>query len=78
MHSSCFSTDTSETKMMIKFSTLKILKTFKKVNLSVDIRASRLQSVNDAYNDIVDAFDEIIDLSLRERHISHKIDLSIL
>ena len=28
----------------------------------MDICASRLQSVNDAYGDIVDAFDEIVDL----------------
>ena len=48
--------------MIIKFSTLKFLETFKKVNLSVDIYASRLQSGNDAYGDIVDAFDKIVDL----------------
>ena len=28
----------------------------------MDICASRLQSVNDAYGDIVDAFDKIVDL----------------
>ena len=28
----------------------------------MDIRASRLQSGNDAYDDIVDAFDKIVDL----------------
>ena len=48
--------------MMRKFSSLKNLETFKKGNLSVDIRASRLQSGNDAYNKIVDAFNEIVDL----------------
>ena len=45
-------------KMMIKFSSLKNLETLTKGNLSVDIRASRLQSCNGAYDDIVDAFDE--------------------
>ena len=48
--------------MMIKFSPLEFLKTFTKGNLSVDICASRLQSGNDAYGDVVDAFDEIVDL----------------
>ena len=55
-------TYTGEMKMMIKFSSLKNLETFTKGNLSVDIRLSRLQSGNDAYNDIVYAFDEIVDL----------------
>ena len=62
MHSICFSTDTGETKMMSKFSSLKFLETFTKGNLSVDIRASRLQSGNDAYGDSVDAVNEIVDL----------------
>ena len=48
--------------MMSKFSSLNFLETFTKGNLSVDICASRLQSGNDSYNDIVDAFDEIFDL----------------
>ena len=48
--------------MMSKFRSLKILETFIKGNLSVDIRASRLQSGNDAYDNIVDACDEIVDL----------------
>ena len=62
MHSICFSIGTGETKMIIKFSSLNVLETFTIDNLSVDIRASRLQSGNDAYDDIVDAFDEIVDL----------------
>ena len=48
--------------MIRKFSSLKLLDTFTKDNLSVDIRASILQSINDTYNDIVDDFDEIVDL----------------
>ena len=62
MHYICFSTDTGETKMMSKFRSLRFLETFTKGNLSVDICASRLQSGNDAYGDIVDAFDKIVDL----------------
>ena len=62
MHSICLSTDTGETKMMSKFSSLGFLETFTKGNLSVDIRAPMLQSGNDAYDDIFDAFDEIVDL----------------
>ena len=48
--------------MMIKFSSLKILETFTKVILSLDIRASRLLSGNDAYNDIINYLEEIVDL----------------
>ena len=55
-----FFTDTGETKMMRKFSSLKILDTFLKVNLLLGIRASRLQSGNDAYDNIVDNFEEIV------------------
>ena len=62
MHSTCFPTDTGETKMMRKYSSLKMLEISKKCNFSVDIRASRLQSGNDAYDDIVDAFEKMIDL----------------
>ena len=62
MHSICFSTDTGETKMMRKFRYLKILNTFTKCNLSMDIRASRLKSGNDDYDDIVDYLEEIVDL----------------
>ena len=62
MHSIYFSTDTGETKMMRKFRSLQILDTFTKGNLSVDICASRFQPGNDAYDDIVDAFYEIVDL----------------
>ena len=47
---------------MSKFSSFNFLETLTKGNLSVDIRASRLQSGNDAYNKIVDAFNEIVDL----------------
>ena len=62
MHSICFPTDTGETKTMRKFSSLEILETFTKGNLSVGICASRLQSCDDTHGDIVAAFDEIIDL----------------
>ena len=62
MHSICFSTEIGETKMTRKFRSLKFLEIFTKGNFSVDIHASRLQSCNDAYNDIVDVFDEIVDL----------------
>ena len=62
MHSICFSTDTGETKIMRKFRYLKILETLKKGNLSVEICASRLQSDYYAYGNVVDAFDEIVDL----------------
>ena len=61
MHSICFPTETGETKMMRKFSSLKFLDTLTKVNLSVDIRALTLQSGNDAYNNIADTFDKIVD-----------------
>ena len=61
MHSIGFSTDTGETKMMSKFSSLNVLETFTKGNLSVDIGASRFQSGNYAYDDIVDDFDKIVD-----------------
>ena len=66
MHSICFNIDTNETKMMSKFSSLKHLETFTKVNLSVDIHASRLKSGNDAYEDIVDYLEEIVDLGNSE------------
>ena len=56
MHSICFYSETGETNMMRKFSSLEYLKTFTKGNLSVDIRTSRLKSGNYAYNNIVDAF----------------------
>ena len=42
MHYIFFSTDTGKTKTMRKFSSLKILDTFAKGNLSMYIRASRL------------------------------------
>ena len=58
MHSICFYTDTGETKMMRKFISLTFLEAFKKGNLSVDICASSLQSGNDAYDDIFDAFEK--------------------
>ena len=66
MHSICFSTETSETKMMSKFLFLKKLETLKKGNLSENIHASRLQSGNDAYDDIVDDFEKIVDLDNSE------------
>ena len=62
MHSICLSTETGETKMMNKFISLKVLETFTKGNLLVDICASRLQSGNDNYGNIVDDFDETVDL----------------
>ena len=57
-----FPTATGETKMLRKCSSLKVLETFRKCNLLVDIRSSRLQSGNYDYYDIVDDFDEIVDL----------------
>ena len=62
MHSIYFSNVTGETKMMSKLSSLEFLETFTKGNLSVDIHASRLQSGNNAYDDIIDSLEEIIDL----------------
>ena len=62
MHSICFSTETGETKLMSKFSYLEFLETFTKGNLSVYIRASRLKPSNDDYDDIVDVFENIVDL----------------
>ena len=59
---SIFFTDTVETNMISKFKFLKILEAFTKGNLSVDIRALRLQSGNDAYDDDDDYFGEIINL----------------
>ena len=49
-------------KVMRKFSSLDFLETFTKGNLSVDFHASRLQSGNNYYDDIVDAFDNFFDL----------------
>ena len=48
--------------MMIKFRSLNVLDTFTEGNLSVNIRASMLQSGNDTYDDIVDSLEEIVDL----------------
>ena len=62
MNSICVSTDSDEINMMRKFRSLNVLDTFKKGNLSVDIRASRMQSGNYAYEDTVYVFDKIIDL----------------
>ena len=59
---SIFFVDTGEMKMMSKFSSLNFLETFTKGDLSVDIRASRLQSGNGAYDDIVDYLGGIVDL----------------
>ena len=47
--------------MMRKSISLKILETLTRDNLSVDIRASRLQAGNDAYDNIVDSLEEIVD-----------------
>ena len=57
-----FSTDTYETKMMSKLSPLKLLETFTKGNLLVDIRAPWLKSGNDSYDNIVDYLEQIVDL----------------
>ena len=62
MHYIFLSTDTGETKIMSKFRYLKILETLKKGNLSVEICASRLQPGNNAYDNIVDSLEEIVDL----------------
>ena len=62
MHSICFSTEIGETKTMRKFSSLKFLDTFVKGNLSMYIRALRLQSFNDTYDYIVDYLKEIVGL----------------
>ena len=47
---------------MNRFSSLKVLEKFTNDNLSVDIRASRLKSRNDAYENIVDTFEKMVDL----------------
>ena len=62
MHSICFPTDTGETNMMRKPSSLEFLGTSTKVNLSVDIYALRLKAGNYAYDNIVDDFEDIVDL----------------
>ena len=62
MHSICFYTEIGETKTMRKPSSLKILDTFVKGNLSMYIRALRLQSFNDTYDYIVDYLKEIVGL----------------
>ena len=46
--------------MMRTFSSLEFLETVKKCKLSVDIRASRLQSGNDSYDDIVDSLEDFL------------------
>ena len=58
MHSICFSTDNRETSVMGKFSSLNILDTFTKGDLSVGICPGRFQSGNDAYDNIVDIFEK--------------------
>ena len=45
-----------------KIHLFEFLETFTKGNLSVDIRASRLQSGNDAYKDNADSLEQIVDL----------------
>ena len=62
MRSIYLSTGTGEIKMISKFSPLQFLETFAIGKLSVDIRASRLKSGNNAYDDIVDSLEEIFDL----------------
>ena len=62
MHSIFFPTNTGNTKMMRKFCSSKVLVTFTKGNLLVEICASSLQSGNDYQDDIVDDFEEIVDL----------------
>ena len=47
---------------MSKFSSLKFMELYTKGKLLFDIRASRLQSGNDVYDDIIDCLEEIIDL----------------
>jgi hypothetical protein len=62
VHSITFTTSTGEKKMMSKFSSLKFMELYTKGKLSIDIRASRLQSGNDVYDDIIDCLEEIIEL----------------
>ena len=47
---------------MSKFIFLENLETFIKDNLLLEIRESRLQSVNDAYKHIVEFLEDIVDL----------------
>ena len=61
MRSIIFFIDTGKTKMTSKFRSLKYLETFTKVKLSVNLRASRLKSVNNDYDNIVDSLEEIAD-----------------
>ena len=62
VHSITFTTNTGETKMMPKFSSLKFMELYTKGKLSIDMRASRLQSGNDIYDDIIDCLENIITL----------------
>ena len=62
MNSICFSTDTGETEMMIKFSSLEILDTSQKVTSKWKSMHQGCNQANDAYDDIVDDFDGIVDL----------------
>ena len=62
MHLIYFPTGNGETKTLRKSSSSKLLDTFTKGNLSLDIHASRLQSGNAVYDDIFDSLEEIIEL----------------
>mmetsp|Transcript_22253 Transcript_22253/g.27288 ORF Transcript_22253/g.27288 Transcript_22253/m.27288 type:complete len:441 (+) Transcript_22253:151-1473(+) len=62
VHSIVFTTKTGERKLMTKFSSLKFMELYTKGKLSIDVRASNLHSGNDAYDDILDCLENIIDL----------------
>ena len=62
VHSITFTTSTGERKMMTKFSSLKFMELYTKGKLSIDVRASRLQSGNDIYDDLTVSIEEVTDL----------------
>ena len=48
-------------RIMHKFSSLQFMNMFTKGNLSIDVRASRLQGGNEMYENIIDAIEDIVD-----------------
>lgn len=62
VHSITFTTSSGERKMMPKFSSLRFMELFTKGKLSIDVRASRLQTGSEIYDEILDSIEDIVDL----------------
>ena len=57
-----FTTQTSETRLIEKFSSHQFFQFLTKGFLSLDIRSSQLQNGNDAYDDIIDSIEDIFEV----------------